>query len=152
MFSKRMMAATLSVFVFFLSSGPRLGAQNCENSTVDTQGADVAKASRAFLAELQAAVRANDKEKIAGMISYPLSVNYGAKRTRVRTRELFLAHYDSILTEQIRKDILNQSSKCLFGNDNGSMVGDGDLWFSGIDNGPVKIYAVNVSSPPKTTH
>jgi hypothetical protein len=138
--------AALSVGMLFLSSGSSLAAQNCESSTVDTQGADIAKASRAFLAQLQDAVRANDKQKIADMISYPLNVNYGTKRTRVRTKSAFLAQYDSIFTTQIRKDVLSQSAQCLFGNDNGTMVGNGDLWFSGIDNGPVKIYAVNINS------
>jgi hypothetical protein len=144
--------AALSVGVIFLFCDSRLTAQQCESSTVDTQGADIAKASCAFLAELQTAVRANDKEKIAGMISYPLNVNYGTKRTRVRTKNIFLAQYDSIFTEQIRKDTLDQSSQCLFGNDNGAMVGNGDLWFSGIDNGPVKIYAVNVNAATGTSH
>jgi len=136
---------TLAGSLLVLSAGLHLNAQTCDNSTIDTQGAEVAKASRSFLAELQTAVRANDREKIAGMISYPLNVNYGTRRTRVPNKTALLASYDKVFTEQIRKDILSQSSHCLFGNDNGAMIGNGEVWFSGIDNGPIKVYAINVT-------
>jgi hypothetical protein len=144
--------AAIAIGALQLAVSAQMAAQSCENSTVDTQGEQTAKVSRAFLAELQAAVRANDKQKIAGMISYPLNVNHGTNRTRVRSKDALLAQYDAIFTVQIRKDILAQSSKCLFGNDNGAMVGNGDLWFSEINNGPVKIYAVNVNTPAGTSH
>jgi hypothetical protein len=122
-------------------------APGCEGSTVDAQGPETAKTARAFLAQLQAAVRANDKEKIADMISYPVNVNSAGKRTRIRTKEIFLARYDTVFNERIRKAILDQSSRCLFGNSNGEMIGNGEIWFDEINNGPVKIYAINLNTP-----
>jgi hypothetical protein len=120
--------------------------QPCEGSTVDTQGAKTAKAARAFLAQLQAAVQANDKGKIASMISYPMNVIHGDKRGRIRDKQTFLARYDTIFDEHIRQTILKQSARCLFGNANGEMIGSGEVWFSEMGDGSVKIITVNPSA------
>ena len=120
--------------------------QLCEGSTVDNQGAKTAKAARAFLAQLQTAVQSNDKDKIAGMISYPLNVIRGGKRARIRDKQTFLARYDNIFDEHIRQTILKQSARCLFGNANGEMIGNGDVWFSEMGDGSVKIITVNPSA------
>ena len=118
----------------------------CKGSTVDTQGPKTATAARAFLAELQAAIKANDKHKIAGMVSFPMNFVTGGKRTRIRDKQTFLARYDTIFTEHVRTTILEQSSHCLFGNANGEMVGHGELWFTELGDGSVKIITVNTSS------
>jgi hypothetical protein len=120
--------------------------QPCEGSTVDIQGPKTAKAARAFLAQLQAAVQANDKDKIAGMISYPLNVIHAGKRARIRDKQTFLARYDNIFDEHIRQTILKQSARCLFGNANGEMIGNGEVWFSEMGDGSVKIITVNPSA------
>ena len=120
--------------------------QPCEGSTVDIQGPKTAKAARAFLAQLQAAVQANDKDKIAGMISYPLNVIHAGKRARIHDKQTFLARYDNIFDEHIRQTILKQSARCLFGNANGEMIGNGEVWFSEMGDGSVKIITVNPSA------
>jgi hypothetical protein len=120
--------------------------ERCEGSTVDIQGAKTATAARAFLVDLQAAVQANDKDKIAGMISYPMNFIHDGKRTRIRDKETFLARYDTIFDEHVRAAILKQSAHCLFGNANGEMIGRGEVWFSEIGNGSVKIITVNPSA------
>jgi hypothetical protein len=120
--------------------------EKCEGSTVDIQGPKTAKTARAFLAELQAAVQANDKDKIAGMISYPMNFIHGGKRARIRDKQTFLARYNTIFNEHIRAAILSQSSQCLFGNANGEMIGQGEVWFSEMEDGSVKIITVNPSA------
>jgi hypothetical protein len=120
--------------------------EKCEGSTVDIQGPKTAAAARAFLADLQAAVKANDKDKIAGMISYPMNFIHDGKRTRIRDKETFLARYDSIFDEHVRAAILKQSFHCLFGNANGEMIGRGEVWFSEMGDGTVKVITVNPSA------
>ena len=115
----------------------------CQGSTVDLQGPKTAKAARAFLAEFQAAVRANDKQKIAHMVSYPVNIIRSGKRTRIHDRQTFLARYDSLFSERLRKVILDQSAHCLFGNANGEMIGNGEVWFSEMGDGSVKIITIN---------
>jgi AICAR transformylase/IMP cyclohydrolase PurH len=120
--------------------------EKCEGSTVDIQGPKTAQAARAFLAELQAAVQANDKDKIAGMISYPLNFIHDGKRARIRDKQTFLARYDAIFNEHVRDAIQKQSAHCLFGNANGEMIGRGEVWFSEMGDGSVKIITVNPSA------
>jgi hypothetical protein len=120
--------------------------ETCQGSTVDTQGPKTAKAARAFLASLQAALRADDKDKIAGMVSYPLNFIHGGNRVRIRDKETFLTRYDNIFDVHVRKAILKQSSHCLFGNANGEMIGRGEVWFSEMQDGSVKIITVNPSA------
>jgi hypothetical protein len=144
-------ALILAALAGGLASHQNLRAQStsdekCDGSTVDLQGPKTAKAARAFLADVQAAVQANDKEKIAGMISYPLNFIHGGKRVRIRDKQTFLARYDTIFDEHIRTTILRQSSHCLFGNANGEMIGNGEVWFSEMGDGSVKIITVNPSA------
>jgi len=121
-------------------------AQGCQNSTADQLGQDVAKKTRAFLAELQADVAKGDKATVASMISYPLLVIRNSGKTRVRTEAQFLSQYDNIFDAHVRRAIANQSAKCLFGNYQGTMIGDGEVWYREQDNGPMKIITVNTST------
>ena len=120
--------------------------QDCQGSTVDLQGEDVARKSRTFLAELQAAVDKGDKARIAGMISYPLLVIHGSSKTRVRTEAQFLSRYDSIFDAHVRQVIAQQSAKCLFGNYQGTMIGDGAVWYREQESGGMKVVTVNTSA------
>jgi len=120
--------------------------QVCQGSTVDDQGEDVARKSRAFLAELQAAVSKDDKAGVAGMISYPLLVIHGSSKKRVRTQTQFLSRYDSIFDAHVRQAITEQSPKCLFGNYQGTMIGNGEVWYREQEGGAMKIITVNTST------
>jgi hypothetical protein len=120
--------------------------QDCQGSTVDLQGEETARKSRAFLAELQAAVSTGDKTKVAGMISYPLLVIHSSSKARVRTETQFLSQYDSIFDAHVRQAIAQQTAKCLFGNYQGTMIGDGEVWYREQASGAMKIVTVNTSA------
>jgi len=121
--------------------------QGCQNSTVDQLGSeDFARKSRAFLAEVQSAVAKGDKAKVATMISYPLLVNGSTSKTRIKTGAQFLSHYDRIFDEHVRQAIARQSAECLFGNYQGAMIGDGEVWFNEQANGTMKIITVNTGA------
>jgi hypothetical protein len=123
------------------------GTQTCGgNSTVDVLGAQTATSARAFFAQLQAAVQANDKEQIGRMISYPLLVLRSGKRTRIRQKQAFLASYAQIVTGPVRDAVLHQTAQCLFGNSSGVMVGDGEIWFREQAPGQWKIITINESA------
>ncbi len=118
-------------------------SQACKGSTVDLQGADFAQKSRTFLSELQAAVKAEDKAKVAALISYPVLVIRGDRKTHIKTKAEFLNRYDAIFDAHVRQVIAQQSAKCLFGNYQGAMIGDGEVWFREQQNGTMKIVTVN---------
>jgi len=146
----RQLVGLAGMFLLFAAAAP-LHAQaaparrGCQGSTVDDQGEDVAQKSRAFLAELQAAVSKGDKTKVAGMISFPLLVIHGSSKSHIRTEAQFLTHYDSIFEAHVRQAIAQQSAKCLFGNYQGTMIGDGEVWYREQESGAMKIVTVNTS-------
>jgi hypothetical protein len=120
--------------------------QDCQGSTVDLQGEESARKSRTFLAELQAAVSKGDKTKVAGMISYPLLVIRSSSKTRVRTEAQFLSQYDNIFDAHVRQAIAQQTAKCPFGNYQGTMIGDGEVWYREQESGAMKIVTVNTGA------
>jgi hypothetical protein len=116
------------------------------NSTVDGLGAKAAAGSRAFLAQLQAAVESNKREDVADMISYPLLVLRSGKRSHMQKKQAFLANYALIFTDPVRDAIRHQSAQCLFGNASGAMVGNGEVWFREEAPGQWKIITINESA------
>jgi hypothetical protein len=118
-------------------------SQACNGSTVDLQGADFAQKSRAFLSELQNAVKSEDKAKVAAMVSYPLLVIHGSRKTHIKTKAEFLNQYEAIFDAHVRQAIARQSAKCLFGNYQGAMIGDGEVWFREQQNGTMRVVTVN---------
>jgi hypothetical protein len=141
-------AALLLAFAIALPASGQSSpdTQACQGSTVDLQGADVAKRSRAFLAELQQAVSSGNKNKVAAMVAYPLLVIHKGRKTHIKTKSAFLSSYGTIFDEHVRKAVAQQTSKCLFGNYQGAMIGNGEVWLAEQANGTMKIITVNPSA------
>src|SRR5262245_7510326 len=87
---------------------------------------------RSFFTALQTAVRSRDDERLADLLEYPLRVNRAKGHRLVGTRERFLSAPDAVFTERIRSRVLAQEFSALFVNSRGVMIGNGDVWFSGI--------------------
>ncbi|MGD0932708.1 MAG: hypothetical protein ABR902_18840 [Candidatus Korobacteraceae bacterium] len=121
-------------------------SQACKGSTVDLEGTAFAQKSRAFLMQLQSVVKTDDKAKLAAMISYPLLVIHGGRKTHIKTKAEFLSQYETIFDGPVRRAIAQQSAKCLFGNYQGAMIGDGEVWFREQPNGTMKIITVNLGT------
>ena len=84
-----------------------------------------------FLAALQKASAANDRQAIANMVHYPFSTMLAARRKVLKTPKAFLARYDDIMTPKVRAAIAAQTYETLFSNSNGLMIGSGQVWFTG---------------------
>lgn len=103
-------------------------------------------AYRAFFDKLKAAVAADDRTTVAGMVSYPLETRIGGKRVKLRDPAHFIASYGQIMTARVKQALAKQDYADLFANAEGLMIGDGEIWFSGIGGGTpatVRITAVN---------
>ncbi len=116
------------------------------SSTVDALGEKTATSARAFLGQLQSAAQSNNKQQIAGMISYPLLVLRSGKRTYVQKKQTLVTNYALIFTAPVRDAILHQTAQCLFGNSSGAMVGNGEVWFREQAPGEWKIITINESA------
>jgi len=105
---------------------------------------------RSFLAQLQAAVRTNNRSAVVRLVRFPLRVNFAGGAKTYRDTRTVLADYDRIFTPRVRQAIGDQRFENLSGRDQGVMIGDGAVWFdhtcrnsSCSPPGPVRISAIN---------
>jgi hypothetical protein len=154
--------ATYFLAVFFppaFAQSKDAGADSeCRGDTVDRLGPEKARLSRAFLSELKSAVELDQRSRVANMMRFPLRVVTPKKRLEIRDREEFLYNYDHILTAKVKAKIGDgMSSKCLFANWQGFMVGDGEVWFTEISSRTFRVITINTEEdfsprqPPKNT-
>lgn len=84
-----------------------------------------------FFIDLKKAVSAGDKMAIAAMVDYPITVSIGGKDVRIKSGKDFVSHYDHIFSDKIVTAIEKQTYAALFANDQGIMIGDGEVWING---------------------
>lgn len=97
-----------------------------------------------FFDELKKAVAADDKQAVASMVEYPFQARINDKAVKIRDKKHFIAGYDKIITPKVKNAVAKQTYPTLFANWQGVMIGDGEVWFSGIgDNNTVRITAIN---------
>lgn len=102
------------------------------------------QAYHAFFDALKKAVEANDKAAVAAMVDYPFQARINGKAVKLRDPAHFIADYDKIVTAKVKDAVARQTYATLFANWQGVMVGDGEVWFSGVGDGNViKITAIN---------
>lgn len=70
----------------------------------------------------------NNKKALANYIFYPLKVNSSNNKNIIKTKEEFIAQYDTIFTPKIKTALTNQKIEDLFVNYQGVMVKDGEIW------------------------
>jgi hypothetical protein len=82
-----------------------------------------------FLAELKNAVRNNNAEKFAQLISYPLHCYNSGKLVIISNKEEFVKSYASLINNDIKNLILSSNIDNIFINYKGIMLGRGEIWF-----------------------
>ena len=87
---------------------------------------------RAFLHKLQTTVASGDAAAVAPLISFPLRVNWPHHKHANVSERRFAAQFSSIFTPAVVSTLMRQRSETLFRSYRGAMVGDGEVWFSGI--------------------
>lgn len=89
------------------------------------------------LQRLQQAVAAQDAQGVAALVAFPLRVNQAnpgrqVKRDSRWTRARFLADYAQLFDDKMRQIIAAQTTQTLFRSSRGAMLGNGELWLSGV--------------------
>ncbi|MFT3987277.1 hypothetical protein [Aestuariivirga sp.] len=130
-----MMAARIValIFAFFCLSQSAAWAQTAAqmDQTLD-QLYGAHKPYHDFFNALQAAVKADNKTAVSKMISYPLQTMVGGKKVTLHDAAHFVASYDQIITAKVKSAVEHQTYETLFARDQGVMIGDGEVWFSGV--------------------
>ena len=86
-----------------------------------------------FLLEIQDSLRTDDKEKLASLVYYPITIRFdGNNDKEIQNAEEFIANYEEIVTPEWKDIILSQEPATLFTNWQGVMVSRGELWFTAV--------------------
>ena len=109
-----------------MQRAPAGGAFRKSNSAEEPADA----AEQAFLARLQTAVRSSDHRAITRMIAYPLRVNAAGSTRVYKDPKAVERDFGAIFTPRVRQAILVQRPDRLFTRDVGTMIGNGEVWFS----------------------
>jgi hypothetical protein len=131
-----MLTCVVSVLVAAFAAAPRPGLA-ADTAQVDAR-LDLLfgehEAYRNFLHELQIAVSEHARGRVAAMVNYPLRTRINGQWVRLQTPAQFLAHYDELLTPKTQDAITRQTYGELFSNNQGVMIGSGEVWYSGVCN------------------
>lgn len=116
-----------------------------DNGRYKVAGIDNAIEFEAAFKQVQELVSEGDKKMVAEYIRYPIVVYIDGTKTEINTEDEFVKNYDKILTEKIKKALMNQKVKETFVNYKGVMVGQGEIWFTITEEGKHKysIYGIN---------
>jgi hypothetical protein len=115
----------------------------CGSETAESRVKDAPNAMT-FFEKLRKVVERNDRNAVAEMVHFPLRVN---GKYRVANRKEFLRMYDRVFDAKVRQAIKQQRTECIFGNWQGFMAGNGDVWFEYTLKDPnFKVIAVNNDS------
>ena len=101
------------------------------NQSIDTVLGDHAKYEPVIHA-FQQAVASGDKQGVAALVDYPISVTIDGKATSIKDAQAFVAGYDRFMTPAIARAISAQKYADLFVNDKGVMFGNGEAWINGV--------------------
>ena len=83
-----------------------------------------------FFLEIQDCVRTDNKEKLAGMVRYPITIHsIDGKDVEIQNDKEFIASYEKIATPKWKGVILAQEPTKLFTNWAGVTVNRGEMWF-----------------------
>ncbi len=114
---------------------PQLLRDSVWATSWDEAGFPSAKKFIIFFKTFQWDIMDRNKEKIAGMIKFPLR-DYPKKAD-------FLRRFDSIFGHDFTQEVLDQDPKAIYRNKNGAMIGDdGQIWFKQIK-GTYRIVEIN---------
>ncbi|WP_294930455.1 hypothetical protein [uncultured Paracoccus sp.] len=111
------------------------------NETLDTLFGEHER-PKTFFTELQQAVTNDDADALAQMVAYPISVTIDGESVEIAGESEFVTDFDQIFTSDVKDAVTSQSYETLFANWQGVMIGDGEVWFSIVDDAP-RITAIN---------
>ena len=91
-------------------------------------------------------VTADDAAGFARLVHYPVRVFDARGQRKIARRSYLVQKYSSIVTPDVRNAVLAQSADCLFGNYQGMMIGNGQVWFQPEANGDMRIVTINTAA------
>ncbi|MFT8351098.1 hypothetical protein [Clostridium saccharoperbutylacetonicum] len=85
-----------------------------------------------YVSKIQNYIANDNKEKLAEEIKYPINVKINGKVTKIQNKDELIKNYDKIFYEEYKQKISETSTKYLFVNYQGIMVGVGEFWINDV--------------------
>jgi hypothetical protein len=97
-----------------------------------------------YVSKIQGYIFNDNKEQLAKLVKYPITVNINNKATKIENKEAFVKHYDQIFNSAFKQAISNAYTKYLFANSKGIMFGEDmyNMWITESDSQLV-IFSIN---------
>ena|SRR5689334_7735229 len=90
-----------------------------------------------FFTALKEGVAKGQKHRVAAMVSYPIDVPLGSRRTvRVRNSATFVKLYDQIFDAKFKRLIAETQFKDLWAKYSGVATPRGEIWINGVVTNP----------------
>ncbi|QBB70557.1 hypothetical protein ELE36_09375 [Pseudolysobacter antarcticus] len=105
-------------------------------------------AAASVLTSLQRAISREDNAAVADLVQFPVRATLGDKSVRLRRNEL-LANFNEVFNQKVKAAILaarfrsETDYQCVFWNDHGMMLGDGEVWLNSVDDDSIKVITIN---------
>lgn len=124
---------------------------SAQGNPLEVAGVNDPAAFKTMFAALKEAAASGDKAKVGEFALYPIRVNVGKVAVEVKDKEAFVKQYDRIFTDNVLKALAEQDADKLFANEEGVMVGTGEIWFGVAAETPQRygIVTVNVGEQPR---
>ena len=124
---KRLLCPLFLLIGTSTATGQRNAPPEQSNGPCLSANAGSVQKAYAFLADLQSAMKRDDRKRVARMVHYPLRF-YGKGRGKIRSSAELLRRYDEIFLP-VKEVVLIQKPENLFCNWKGIMIGRGEIWF-----------------------
>jgi hypothetical protein len=93
-------------------------------------------AMKKFIRKLQVWVRDNQVDSISGYLNYPM------RNPGIKDKSDFKLNYSDYITDGVKAALADQRLSQIFRNEQGAMIGQGQIWFRQSDNN-IQIIAIN---------
>lgn len=123
--------ATALIGATLLASSPSLADEASVDQQIENLLGDAADYKELFYA-FKVALEEEKSDIVVSLINYPLTVNIDGDEATYSSEQELLDAYDSVFTETIVEAVSNQEYGDLFVNSEGVMIGNGEVWISGI--------------------
>lgn len=115
----------------FLISSPSRADEASVDQQIETLLGDATDYKELFYA-FKVALEEGKSDIVVSLVNYPLTVTIDGEEATYGSEQELLDAYDSVFTEAIIEAVSAQDYGTLFVNSEGVMIGNGEVWITGI--------------------